>query len=138
MSGITRLSVSLDNELVKQFDRRIAEDGCPTRSKAIGDLIRESLVRQEWKENAEVAGAIVLVYDHHIRTVTRTLTAIQHDHHGLILATQHVHLDHDNCLEILAVRGRPSAIAAIVKRLRAVKGIKHCALSGATTGQSLS
>ena len=110
---IVRFSVSLDAGLVRQFDARIKSERCPTRSKAVGDLIRASLVRTEWKSSEEVAGALVLVYDHHKRDIVRKLTDVQHDCHDAIISTQHIHLDHDNCLEIVAVRGKPSKIDGI-------------------------
>ena len=136
--SLTRLSISLDDALVHSFDAKIKTDRCPTRSKAIGDLIRSSLVQTEWRAGDEVAGAVVMVYDHHKRDIVRKLTDVQHDCHDAIISTQHVHLDHDNCLEIVAVRGKPRAIDAIVKRLKAVKGLKHVSLAAATTGQRLS
>ena len=135
--SLTRFSVSLDERLVRQFDAKIRGDRCPTRSKAVGDLIRSSLVQTEWRAGDVVAGAVVLVYDHHKRDIVRRLTDVQHDCHDVIISTQHVHLDHDNCLEIVAVRGTPEAIDAIVKRLKAVKGLKHVSLAAATTGRRL-
>jgi CopG family nickel-responsive transcriptional regulator len=135
--SLTRFSVSLDVGLVRQFDAKIRADRCPTRSKAIGDLIRASLVQTEWRAGAAVAGAIVLVYDHRKRDIVRTLTEVQHDCHHSIISTQHIHLDHDNCLEIVAVRGRPAEIERILKRLKAVKGMKHVSLAAGTTGERL-
>ena len=136
--SLTRFSISLDEELVRQFDAKIKADRCPTRSKAVGDLIRSSLVQTEWRSGDEVAGAIVLVYDHHKRDIVKTLTDVQHDCHDAIISTQHIHLDHDNCLEIVAVRGKPHELDVIVKRLKAVKGLKHASLAAGTTGQRLS
>ena len=136
--SLTRFSVSIDEGLMSLFDAKIKKDRCPTRSKAVGDLIRSSLVQTEWRVGEEVAGAIVLVYDHHTRDVGKRLTDVQHDCHDAIISTQHVHLDHDNCLEIIAVRGKPREIENIVKRLKSVKGLKHVSLAAGTTGQSLS
>jgi CopG family nickel-responsive transcriptional regulator len=135
--SLTRFSVSLDEGLVRQFDAKIEADRCPTRSKAVGDLIRASLVQTEWKAGDEVAGAIVLVYDHHKRDIVKKLTEVQHDCHDAIISTQHIHLDHDNCLEIVAVRGKPAEIDDIAKRLKAVKGLKHLSLAAGTTGRHL-
>jgi CopG family nickel-responsive transcriptional regulator len=134
---LTRFSVSIDEELMDTFDAKITKDGCPTRSKAVGDLIRSSLVQTEWRAGDEVAGAIVLVYDHHTRDVVRKLTDMQHDCHDSIISTQHVHLDHDNCLEIVAVRGKPRVIDTILKRLKSIKGLKHVSLAAGTTGRSI-
>ena len=136
--SLTRFSISIDEELMDQFDAKIRQDRCPTRSKAVGDLIRSSLVQTEWQEGDEVAGAIVLVYDHHTRDVVSRLTDVQHDCHRAIISTQHIHLDHDNCLEIVAVKGTSREIATLVKRLKAVKGLKHVSLAAGTTGQRLS
>lgn len=135
--GIVRFSVSLDKDLVSAFDRKIRAERCPTRSKAVGDLIRAGLVQTEWQAGEEVAGAIVLVYDHHKRDILQRLTDVQHDGHNTIISTQHVHLDHDNCLEIVAVRGKPAEIQAILKRLKAIKGLKHVSLAAGTTGARL-
>lgn len=135
--ALTRFSVSLDEDLVRQFDEKIREDGCPTRSKAVGDLIRASLVQTEWATGEEIAGSIVMVFDHHKSDIARKLTAIQHDYHETILSSQHIHLDHDNCLETIIVRGRPEIVTELVKRLKAVKGLKHASLAAATTGQRL-
>ncbi|MCX6995515.1 MAG: nickel-responsive transcriptional regulator NikR [Kiritimatiellaeota bacterium] len=135
--ALTRFSVSLDKDLVRQFDARIRADRCPTRSKAVGDLIRSALVQTEWHASEEVAGALVLVYDHHKRDLVKKLTEVQHDQHTAIISTQHIHLDHDNCLEIVAVRGTPDIIAALVQRLKALKGLKHVALAAGTTGRRL-
>lgn len=137
MASLRRLSVSLDSELVSQFDAKIKVEGCPTRSKAVGDLIRASLVESEWKSGAEVAGAVVLVYDHHTPDISAKLIAVQHDFHSAILSSQHVHLDHDNCLEIVAVRGRPGDVQKLVSRLKAIKGLKHVSLAAGTTGRRL-
>jgi CopG family nickel-responsive transcriptional regulator len=134
---VTRFSVSIDEELMDKFDAKIKKNRCPTRAKAVGDLIRSSLVQTEWRTGDEVAGAIVLVYDHHTRDVGKRLTDMQHDYHGSIISTQHVHLDHDNCLEIIAVKGTPHEIETIVKRLKSIKGLKHVSLAAGTTGQSL-
>lgn len=138
MSDLTRFSVSLDKGLVRQFDAKIKAERCPTRSKAVGDLIRASLVQTEWRAGKEVAGAIVMVYDHHKRDIVRRLTAVQHDCHDTIISTQHIHLDHNNCLEIVAVRGKPHEIDAITKHLKAVKGLKYVSLAAGTTGIRLS
>jgi CopG family nickel-responsive transcriptional regulator len=134
---LTRFSVSLDENLVARFDAKIRKERCPTRSKAIGDLIRASLVQTEWRTGSEVAGAVVLVYDHHERNVMKKLTEVQHDVQDAIISTQHIHLDHHHCLEIIAVRGKPARIDALVKRLKSVKGLKHVSLSAGTTGRRL-
>lgn len=136
--SIVRFSVSLDKDLVAKFDRKIKAEHCPTRSKAVGDLIRASLVQTEWHADKVVVGAIVLVYDHHKRDILQRLTDVQHDCHDAIISTQHIHLDHDNCMEIVAVRGEPAKIETILQLLKAVKGLKYVSLAAGTTGSHLS
>jgi CopG family nickel-responsive transcriptional regulator len=137
MSEIVRFGVSLEKELLEKFDILIKEKKYPNRSEAIRDLIRENLVRREWVEGKEVAGAITLVFDHHKRDLVNILTDIQHDFHQLIISSQHIHLDHDNCFEIIVVRGKPIEVSELADKLRATKGVKYGSLSIATTGKEL-
>ena len=137
MSEIVRFGVSLEKELLEKFDILIKEKKYPNRSEAIRDLIRENLVKREWVEGKEVAGAITLVFDHHKRDLVNILTDIQHDFHTLIISSQHIHLDHDNCFEIIVVRGKPIEVSDLADKLRATKGVKYGSLSIATTGKEL-
>ena len=137
MSDIIRFGVSLEKELLEKFDKLIKGKKYSNRSEAIRDLIRENLVKREWIEGKEVAGAITLVFNHHKRELLNTLTDIQHDFHTLIISSQHIHLDHDNCLEIIVVRGKPKEVRELADKLRATKGVKYGSLSIATTGKEL-
>lgn len=103
------------------------------------DLIRDQLVEEEWKTGKkEMIGAITLVYDHHTRGLSDTLTHLQHDFNGLIISTMHLHLDCENCLEILAVKGMVDEIKSVADKLISVRGVKHGKLTLATTGKELS
>ncbi|MGE4356978.1 MAG: nickel-responsive transcriptional regulator NikR [Candidatus Omnitrophota bacterium] len=137
MSGVFRFGVSLPKDLSDEFDKLIKEKNYPNRSKAIGDLIRQELVKREWLEGKEVAGAITLIYDHHKKELLDKLTDIQHDFQRVIISTQHIHLDEDNCLEIIAVKGRPGEVKKLADTLRAVKGVKHGTLSMSSTGKKI-
>jgi CopG family nickel-responsive transcriptional regulator len=137
MSELVRFSVSIEKELLERFDRHTDKDGYPTRSKAITDLVRDSLVKHEWKEGKEVAAAIIIVYDHHKRDLSNRLTHIQHEYHEMVISSQHIHLDHDNCLEIIVVKGGPKEVIELSNRLKATKGVKFGSLSAASTGKEL-
>ena len=137
MSEIVRFGVSLEKELLDKFDRLIKEKKYSNRSEAIRDLIRENLVKREWVEGKEVAGAITLVFDHHKRDLVNILTDIQHDFYQIIISSQHIHLDHSNCLEIIVVRGRPIEVRELANKLKSNRGVKYGALSIATTGKEL-
>lgn len=138
MTKLVRFGVSLDKTLLHKFDSLLRARGYASRSEAFRDLIRQELILKEWKEGDEVAGAITIVYDHHAKELVRTITDIQHDHHVTIISTQHIHLDRDHCLEIIAVRGKPGAVRRLADRLRSMKGIKHGTLSMSSTGRNLS
>ena len=137
MSKLTRVTVSLDDGLLARFDDQIKKAGYPTRSKAIADLIGDALVKHEWEGGKEVAAAIILVYDHHKRGLSTKLTHVQHDYHHLIVSSQHIHLDHDNCLEIVVVRGRPEKVQELAGKLKGTKGVKYASLAAASTGKVL-
>ncbi|PKP34876.1 MAG: nickel-responsive transcriptional regulator NikR [Bacteroidetes bacterium HGW-Bacteroidetes-17] len=122
---VKRFGVSLEDELLKKLDRLVENQKFPNRSQAIRYLIKKDLVENEWEGNEEVAGAIVLVYDHHKRNLQNESTEVQHDYHHLILSVQHVHLNHDNCLETITVKGKASELIDLSNKLIAIKGIKH-------------
>ncbi len=120
-----------------RFDRLIRERRYTNRSEALRDLIREELVKKAWAEDMEVAGAITFLFDHHQRDLQNRITDIQHDYQKLIISTQHVHLDHDNCLEIVAVRGKAGNIQELTNRLKSTRGVRHCSLSMSSAGKDV-
>ena len=137
MSKLFRFGVSLEKDLLDKFDRIIKEENYPNRSEAFRDLIRGKLVKTEWQRGGNVAGAITLVYDHHKRDLLNVLTDIQHDFHNSIISGQHIHLDHNNCLEIIVVKGKPEEIEGLANKLKSAKGVKHSQLSMTSTGKKL-
>jgi CopG family nickel-responsive transcriptional regulator len=137
MSKLVRFGVSLEAGLLAKFDALLRERGWASRSEAFRDLIRRELVKKEWLEGGEVAGAVTLIYDHHRKDLLGRITDIQHVYHHLIISTQHMHLDHDHCLEIIAVKGNPAEVHRLAETLKAIKGVKHGTLSMSTTGHDL-
>jgi CopG family nickel-responsive transcriptional regulator len=123
---VTRFSVSLPPDLLAQFDRHVADKAYATRSKALADLMRDALQRDEWEDDrVEVLGAVTLVYDHHTRGITERLTEIQHDFHDQIVSTTHVHIDHDRCLEIILLRGPIRDVRRVGDHLTSARGVLH-------------
>ncbi len=137
MGNIVRFSASLEAELLDKFEEASHRRGYSNRSEALRDLIRDSLVREEWEGDQEIVGTVTLVYDHHTRELSEHLTHIQHDHHDIILSAMHVHLDRDNCLEVVAVKGRASVVQRIADSLVGTRGVKHGRLTATTTGKTL-
>jgi CopG family nickel-responsive transcriptional regulator len=134
---LVRFGVSLEKDLLFRFDAFLKEKKYTNRSEAIRDLIREDLVKKQWQEDKEIAGTITMIYDHHKRELVNKLTDIQHGFGGIIISTQHIHLDHHNCLEIIAVKGRPKAAQELADTLKAVKWVKHATLSMSSTGRDI-
>ena len=138
MSELSRIGVAIDSDLLAKFDSLIQGRGYTNRSEAFRDLIREELVQKIWeKPDQQVVGTVTLVYDHHVRMLSEKLTGIQHDFHHNILSTLHVHLDHDNCLEVLIVKGKAAAVQKVADALISTKGVKHGRLTLTTTGADL-
>lgn len=138
MSELSRIGVAIDSELLKRFDDLIALRGYTNRSEAFRDLIREELVEQAWQTpDSQVVGTLTLVYNHHVRMLSDKLTDLQHQFIHLIQSSLHVHLDHDNCLEVLIIRGKASDVKSIADVLLATKGVKHGRLSITATGAAL-
>ena len=138
MSELSRIGVAIDSGLLKKFDAHIATRGYTNRSEAFRDMIRDELVQKSWERpESPVVGTVTLVYDHHVRMLNEKLTDLQHSHFHQILSTLHVHLDHDNCLEVLVVRGKASAVKKIADALISTKGVKHGRLTITSTGEGL-
>ena len=127
MSELVRFGVSIDQDLLENYDRLIAERGYATRSEALRDLIREALIAQklETQTDVEALGSLTLVYDHHARNLVQEMGEIQHNFHDNILSVMHLHVSHDDCLEIIALRGVVSQIVALANSLLSLKGIKN-------------
>ena len=150
MSGVARITISVDEDLLEKFDQLIQRNRFPNRSEAFRSLIRDSLVRREWNHeetptphpvpepSGELAGTITIVYDHHHTSLLRQVMGIQHDFGSSILCSQHAHLDHHNCMECIIVHGTREQIRELYRQLTACKGMKHTALSMTTTGKELS
>ena len=131
-----RFSVFMPADLVRSLDAMAKAQGHSNRSKVLADLVRAGLIEHESQtDEKEIAGTLTLVYDHHKRNLLSLLTDIQHEHSELNIATLHVHLDHHNCLEVLAMRGSAGDIRKISDRLIAAKGVKHGKLTITTAGK---
>ena len=138
VSSVTRFGVSLDENLLAQFDRIIARKGYTNRSEAIRDLIRNSLVREQWELGADqVVGTLTLVYNHNVRDLSDKLTDLQHAHYKAIVSTLHVHLDPHHCLEVLVLRGNAKELKSIADRLIGTRGVQHGTFSATAEGRVL-
>ena len=138
MSNLTRIGVALDADLLDKFDQLIEQRGYSNRSEAFRDLIRNELVEEAWKSpESQVVGSVTLVYNHHVRQLNDKLLDVQHDHHNAILSTLHVHLDHENCLEVLLIKGKAADVQRIANALISTKGVKHGRLTLSSSGENL-
>jgi len=137
MSDLVRLSLSLEEPLLKRLEGMVRASGYTNRSEFIRDMIRQRMVEQEWEQDREVVGTVTLVYDHHARQLTDKLTGLQHTHHDNILATTHVHLDRHMCAEMILAKGPASRLRKIAELLHRQKGVLHATLSLSSTGQRL-
>jgi CopG family nickel-responsive transcriptional regulator len=134
MDTLTRFGVSIEPDLLEKFDEHIKKEGYQTRSEAIRDLIRRTLItKQHYNPESNAIGTLTMVYDHHIGNLTNRLLEIQHDHTSEILTTTHIHIDHDNCLEILVLKGKTKHIQRLSDQIKSLKGIKHGELVMTTT-----
>ena len=137
MSDLYRFGVSLEKNLIDDFDKHIKAQNYLNRSEAIRDLIREELGQKKWTEGGIVTGAVVMTYDHHKRELVSKLLDIQHDFHALIISTQHVHLDHHLCLEIIAVKGNSREVEKLANSIKSLVGVKQVSMGVASAGEDV-
>ena len=127
LSDIIRFGVSIDEALLENYDRFIADRGYATRSEALRDLIRDALIQQkiDARPDTRALGSLTVIYNHHARNLLREMSEIQHDFHQLILSVMHLHVSHDDCMEVIALSGIVSDIVTLSNRLLSLKGIKN-------------
>ncbi len=128
MGDLLRFGVSAEEELLESFDRLVSDRGYATRSEALRDLMRDALIQSRLEaqpHGAEVLGSLTLVYDHHARDLSEKMAELQHDHAGLVVSVLHVHISHDDCMEVIVLRGRAGKVRTLAESLLSLKGVKH-------------
>jgi CopG family nickel-responsive transcriptional regulator len=139
MATVERFGVSIEEELLTWFDAMVKARGYSSRSEAIRDLIRREMIRHEWDNpEGEVIGTVTIVYEHHAHELANMLADVQHQFHDCIICSSHIHLDHDNCLEVVIVRGSSQRVKTIADTLTSLRGVKHGQLVSTTTGKAIS
>lgn len=123
--SVARFSISLEKELLDELDIYAEENNFANRSQAVRHLIEKNIVEKKWHCNNIVAGAIVMIYDHHKKDIVIKSNDIQHNYFDVILSSQHFHLNNEICLEIIAVKGHASILTDLSEKLISIKGIKH-------------
>ena len=134
-----RITITLDDDLMEKLDTLIAERGYQNRSEAIRDLTRAGMQQaaQEQGKSGDCVAALVYVYDHAQRDLSRRLVDTYHHHHDLSLATLHVHLDDDNCREVTALRGTGSEVQHFADHIIAERGVKYGRVVMMPTGKKV-
>jgi CopG family transcriptional regulator, nickel-responsive regulator len=128
---LMRIGVSLPDNLLDRFDDIIQKRGYSSRSEGVRDAIRNYIIHYEWMNEVEGnrIGIITLIYDHDQRGLVNNLTDLQHMYAGMIRSSVHIHIDHDNCLEIIMIQGEGKMVKEIAEKMMALKGVKHVKLS---------
>ncbi len=140
MSELSRFGVSVEDELLQSFDHLIAAQGYETRSEALRDLMRDALVKTKLEisaETGEVCASLTLVYDHHASDLTDKMNDLQHKYYDLIVSVLHVHISHDDCMEVIVMRGEIQNIRSLAESLLSLKGVKHGKLFATLPGKKI-
>ncbi len=136
MSDLVRLSFSIEEKLLDKLENIVKEKGYDNRSEFIRDIIRNMVVSGEWDSNNEIIATITLVFDHHKKELGKKLTNVQHKFHDIVLASTHVHLNHDICAEMIMVKGSAKTVNELANKLRQQKGVLHAGLTMSSTGEN--
>ena len=125
MGNLTRTALAIDVDLLAKFDAWMASRGYTNRSEAMRDLIRSALVQQEWANpKARMVAVVSVIFDHAARDLAQEVTEIQHRDHRCILCSQHIHLDHHNCLEVILMQGPAQQLRRVANAIVATRGVK--------------
>ena len=137
MAELVRFSISLEADLLAEFDHYCEVEHIATRSEAIRQLLREKLTLAAWDSNdAMIAASLTLVYDHHRTKLTDKMLDLQHAHTDWVVATMHVHLTHHLCMETIALRGPAGKLRVLAAELGGLKGIRQANLVIANAEES--
>jgi len=136
---LMRIGVSLPENLLTKFDDIIEKRGYSSRSEGIRDSIRTYITHYEWMSDVKGrrVGTISLIYDHTKRGLSNSLADVQHDHIDIIKSSIHVHLDHDNCLEVIILDGEGTDVKAVAERIMSLKGVKYVKLNTAPPAEKI-
>jgi CopG family nickel-responsive transcriptional regulator len=128
--GVTRIGVSLPKNLLDEFDNIIKTRGYSSRSEAIRDAIRNYIAEYKWleREEGEIVGVVTILYNHHYKGTSDAIISLQHDFGEIITSTMHIHLDDENCLEMVIVKGDMTRIKKLVDRITTIKGVNNVKL----------
>ena len=137
MSDLVRLSISIEDALLKRLDKLVEDCRYSNRSEFVRDMVRDLLVRKEWDRDEEVLGTMTLLYNHHTRGLAQRLRDIQHEHRESMLASTNVCLDDDICAEMIMLRGKAEKLKILADELRQQKGVVHTSISLSSTGRAL-
>jgi len=125
MAAVERVGISLDKQLLRAFDKLIAEQGYQNRSEAIRDLLRRELSEKQLENpKAEAVAAVILVYDHHAAQLSKRLMHLQHSHFLQTISSMHIHINPHDCLEVLVLRGKVAGIKKMADQIVSLKGVK--------------
>ena len=138
MSELVRISLSLEDSLLDKLTEMVNESGYENRSEYIRDLIRDRIISEQWESGHEVVASVTLVYNHHQRGLTEKLVELQHHCGEQVLASTHLHLSHEICLEVIMIRGKGDNIRSLVNSIRQLRGVLNVDISMSTTGEHIS
>ncbi len=125
MAKLTRTALAIDSDLLEKFDGWMAAHGYTNRSEAVRDLMRSALIEAQWANpRAEVVAALSIIYDHAARALAQSLTQMQHEDHHAVLCSQHVHLDHHRCLEVILLKGTAEQLRRLADVILATRGVR--------------
>lgn len=133
MSELIRFGVAIEDVLLQAFDKHLERRGYGNRSEALRDLIRADLQKDAWDRGDDIVVTISIIYDHHVRDLADNLIEIQHEYGDRIIASTHVHLDHDHCLEVVLAKGPSGQLKRLSDKLIAAKGV----IAGDVSGLSI-
>lgn len=124
-----RITISVEDDLADAFDQLVAVKAYLNRSEAFRDLVRkaldEAVMANADHQQADCVASLSYVYDHHERQLASRVNQLQHDHHDVIITAQHVHLDHDNCMETVILKGKIAGVEACVNAISSQTGVTH-------------
>lgn len=121
---LSRISISLPENLLEQFDELCRDRNYESRSQAIAEVLQNSLLEHREDIGEDImAGTINLVYDHSIPNLQIQLADIQHKYIDEVISSLNVTLENNKTMSVVLVQGPGKKLKLIADEMISRKGV---------------
>jgi CopG family nickel-responsive transcriptional regulator len=121
---VSRISISLPRKLLADLDGMVGKRGFESRSQAVNDMVHRGLMEHKHQLGDEImVGTVTLFYDNSITGLQKALADLQFRYIDEVISSLHVHLMHNQTMEVILVQGPARVLQAIADEMTSRRGV---------------